>query len=422
MNPLYRIPALILTASCHAVVAYHLLEHRYTKKNFLIFSILYSVCFVGLGACAHSSNGMAALFVYVGVVTSLFVFFCIVSRDAFPKKCFLYITYFGLWTAVDNIMNLTFSLFLPQISEVAEYYMVVVLRNVCLLLLLLLYEKYAAAMIRSLTVSGKNWWRLALIAVLFYVLQFVVYIWYRRHAMSYASLLLSFITITIVMCAVYGVIFSYIDYMNKDAESALIRQNAEYLSERLSVMQNEEATYRRFRHDMRHHLAAIAEYAKTGDTSAILSYIKEYDAEISETAGKQYSVNGTVNSILSAYAGKTRESGIAFSVRCNVPKELKVREIDLIALLGNLLENALHGCQKSGKENKSIEIYIRMQNSRLMILCNNTCPSHLRLSNGLPVGKSIGISSMLSVCQKYGGNLEYKIEEENCSACAVLHV
>ncbi len=422
MNPLYRIPALILTAFCQAVVAYHSLEHRYTKKKFLIYSLLFSVCFVGLSMCAYFARGMTLFLAYVGVVTSLFLFFCIVSRDSFPKKCFIYITYFGLWTAVDNIMNLTLHLFLPQISEVAEYYMVVVLRDVCLLLLLFLYEKYAAAMVRSLTVSGRNWWRLALIAAMFYVLQFAVYIWYFNNVMPYASLLVSFITLTIVMCAVYGVVLSYIDYMKKDAESALICQDAEYLSERLSVMQNEEAAYRRFRHDMRHHLVAIAEYAKTGDTSAILSYIKEYDAEISETAVKQYSVNGTVNSILSAYAGKTRESGIAFSVRCNVPKELKVRETDLIALLGNLLENALHGCQESGKENKSIEIYIRMQNSRLMILCNNTCPPHLRLSNGLPVGKSIGISSMLSVCQKYGGNLEYKIEEENCSACAVLHV
>lgn len=300
--------------------------------------------------------------------------------------------------------------------------MVVVLRNLCLLLLLFLYEKHVSAMICSLTARSKDWWRLMLIVVLFYVLQFVLYIWYLHNVMSYAFLLLSFVTLTIVMCAAYGAAFSYIAYMKKDAESALIRQNAEYLSERLSVMQDEEATYRRFRHDMRHHLVTIAEYAKTGDTSAILSYIKEYDAEISETAVKQYSVNGGVNIILSAYAGRIRESGIDFSVRCNVPKELKVRETDLIALLGNLIENALHGCQESGKENKSIKIYIRMQNSRLMILCNNTCPSHLKLSNGLPVGKSIGISSMLSVCQKYGGNLEYKIEEENCSACVVLHV
>ena len=106
---------------------------------------------------------------------------------------------------------------------------------------------------------------------------------------------------------------------------------------------------------MRHHINMIAAYAKTGDNAAILSYIGEYESEISEAAVKQYSVNRTVNSILSAYAGKAEENGIVFSVKCNVTRELGVRGIDLIALLGNLLENALHGCQKSEKKKLYIE-------------------------------------------------------------------
>ena len=137
---------------------------------------------------------------------------------------------------------------------------------------------------------------------------------------------------------------------------------------------------------------------------------------------KQYSVNRTINGILSVYAGKAEENGIDFSVRCNAARELGVREIDLIAFLGNLLENALHGCQESGKENKSIEIHIRLQNKRLIILCNNTCSDDLELADGLPAKKSIGISSILSVCRKYDGNLDYRKENETCSACAVLNL
>ena len=107
---------------------------------------------------------------------------------------------------------------------------------------------------------------------------------------------------------------------------------------------------------------------------------------------------------------------------CNAPKELKIREIDLIAILGNLLENALHGCQESGKEKQCIEIHIRVQSNRLIIVCNNTCSDKLKLCGSLPVGKNIGISSILSVCQKYDGNLDYKIENNVCSACAVLNL
>ena len=182
-----------------------------------------------------------------------------------------------------------------------------------------------------------RWWNLALIALLFYLLQAAITVLYVGNAMSDIYLLFLFITISLVMCAVYAVVFSNISYMKRDAEAALIRQNAEYFSSRLSVLQDAEDKNRRLRHDMRHHINVIAAYAKTGDNAAILSYIGEYESEISEAAVKQYSVNRTVNSILSAYAGKAEENGIVFSVKCNVTRELGVREIDLIALLGNLL-------------------------------------------------------------------------------------
>lgn len=96
--------------------------------------------------------------------------------------------------------------------------------------------------------------------------------------------------------------------------------------------------------------------------------------------------------------------------------------MDAIAAYAKTGDNALHGCQESGKENKRIEIRIRLQNKRLIILCNNTCPDDLELVAGLPAKKSIGISSILSVCRKYDGNLDYRKENETCSACAVLNL
>lgn len=352
----------------------------------------------------------------------LFLYFCIVSKDGFPKKSFLFLTYYCLFSVSDNMMKLVVRLFLPQISEMAGYYVAIVLRNIVLLLVLALYKKYVAATLSFLMDSGKKWWNLALVALLFYASQVVVTVLNAANAMSDVYLLLTFTVISFLMCAVYGVIFRNINYMKKESEAALVYQNAEYLSNRMSSLQNAVEANRRFRHDIRHHLDVIVEYAKAGDTSAILAYIGEYRNEISEAAVKQYSLNRTVDSILSVYADKAGEGGVSFSVRCNVPEKLSMREIDLIALLGNLLENALHGCQESGKENKSIEIYIRRQNNRLVIVCNNSCSDKLKLVDGLPAGKSIGISSILSVCQKYDGNLDYRIENDVVSACAVLNL
>lgn len=423
MNGWYRVPGLFIMALCHVTVIYHMLEHKLTQKKFALCSCLYIASFVCMGWYFYASVGVISVLIYLGIAICLFLFFCVVSEECFPKKCFLFLTYFGLFTIIDNSLKLTVKLLLPQLSASVSQNMVIVLRTVVVLLLLALYKKYAMPVIQSLADFDKGrWWKLALTALMFYLLQASITFLNVENVMSDTYLLFAFITISFVMCAVYGVVLSNISYMKKDAEAVLIRQNAEYLSGRLSVLQNAEETNRRLRHDMRHHIETIAEYAKTGDTSAILAYIGEYVNEISEAAVKQYSLNRTINSVISAYAGKAEENGIGFSVGCNVTKELEVREIDLIAILGNLLENALHGCQESGKENKSIEIRIRIANKKLIILCNNTCSDNLKLSESLPAGKSIGISSILSACRKYGGNLDYKIENGTCSACAVLNL
>lgn len=423
MSVMHRIPALCLMVLCHVVVIYHMLERRYGKMKFVLLSCLYAASFVCMGTYMYMASGITMLLTYLGIAVCLFLFFCIASRECFPKKSFLFLTYFGLFSIIDNCLKLMVTLFLPRMSALPAFYLVNVLRTALLLLILALYKRYAAPVIQSLAdIKKGRWWNLALIALLFYLLQVVVTVLYIANTMSAIYLLFLFITISLVMCAVYAVVFSNISYMKKDAEAELVRQNAEHFSSRLSVLQNAEDTNRRLRHDMRHHMDAIATYAKTGDNAAILAYIGEYGNEISEAAVKQYSINRTVNSILSVYAGKAEENGIDFSVRCNVTRELEVREIDLIALLGNLLENALHGCQESGKESKRMEIHIRLQNKRLIILCNNTCSDELELADGLPAKKSIGISSILSVCRKYDGNLDYKIENETCSACAVLNL
>ncbi|MBO5473876.1 MAG: sensor histidine kinase [Lachnospiraceae bacterium] len=423
MSGLYQIPGLVLTALCHVIVICHMAEHRYSQRKFIWYGAFYAAGFVGMSSLAYAKGGNAAIFTYIVIVVWTFSFSCMVSKDCFPKKCFLFITYFCLFSVIDNVMRIIIKLLLPQMAEIPEYFLRIILRSAALLILLALYKKYAVSVIRSLTgLNGRRWWNLALTAFLFYAAQAVFSVLYALEAVPSGFLLVTFMVISFIMCAVYGVVFSNISYMKKETEAELVRQNAEYLSARLSVMQNAEDANRRMRHDVRHHLEAIGEYAKEGNISAILSYIEEYGVEISETAVRQYSVNGVLNSIFSAYGGKAAEHQIDYSVKCNAPEKLSIRDIDLIALLGNLLENALHGCQNSGKEDTCIDIHIRLQGSTLIILCENTCTDDLKLSGNLPEGKSIGISSILSVCRKYDGSLDYSLQDGKCSACAFLNL
>ena len=423
MSGLYQIPGLFITALCHVIVICHLSEHKYSKKKYTLSGCIYTAGFVSIGGYGYAVWGANMLFAYVVIVVSTFLFSCIVSQSCFAKKCFLFITYFCLFSALDNVLKIVIKLLCPKISAPMGFYVAVILRSMVLLAILALYKKFAETILRSLAdKKDRRWWNLALVALLFYLLQASMSVLNVKDVMSDVQLMSVLSIINVIMYAVYWLVFSNISYMKKDTEAALVRQNVEYLSARLAAQQKAGEEHRRLRHDIRYYLEMIAEYAKSGDTPAILAYVRGYSDQVAETVPRQYSVNKTIDSILSVYAGKAKESGIAFLVQCNVKAELAVRDIDLIALLGNLLENALHGCQKSTKEKLYIEIYIQMQNRRLTIVCDNICSDDLTLSGSLPKGKSIGISSILAVCQKYDGNLEYKVEHGICSACAVLNL
>jgi hypothetical protein len=117
---------------------------------------------------------------------------------------------------------------LPHLSVLAEFYLVNVLRTAVLFLALALYKRYAAPVMLSLAEIRKGrWWNLALIALLFYLLQAAITVLYVGNAMSDIYLLFLFITISLVMYAVYAVVFSNISYMKRDAEAAA-RHEASY--------------------------------------------------------------------------------------------------------------------------------------------------------------------------------------------------
>ncbi len=288
MMAFYRIPALFLTGLCHIVIVCHMLKLKYAAKRLLLYSGICLFGFVGIGVYGYAAGGIRGFAAYLVVSACVLLYSCMISSDYFAKKCFLFITYFCLFTVLDNMLKLMVGMLFPQISELAGFYLAIVPRSALLLLILAWYRKYAMEVFSSLTDGSRRWWNLALIALLFFVLQDAVALLNLRNVLPKGYLFLMFVAVSFVMGIVYSVVFSNISYMKKDAEAA----------------------NRRMRHDMRHHMDAIAEYAKAGEDSAILAYIREYSAGISETAVKRYSENRTVNSILSSYAGKAGRTAL----------------------------------------------------------------------------------------------------------------
>ena len=108
-----------------------------------------------------------------------------------------------------------------------------------------------------------------------------------------------------------------------------------------------------------------------------------------------------------------------------VSQDIPIRETDFIAILGNAMENAIHGCLNSEKETKEIFVRIKPKYKKLVIQIANTCRDKVVFENGIPVasqGHGIGVASILRSAGHYDGEVDFKVQEGRFILRIILNI
>lgn len=267
----------------------------------------------------------------------------------------------------------------------------------------------------------RGWWSLDFLSFLLLAYQGILILHAYADFALYSNSIFVFLLIA-VQIAVYWVFFYTIDYMHRVAEAHQAELKSELLQQQIEGMQDAISEAARVRHDARHHNLQIGEYVRKGELEELLYYLEEYEQMAEEHHPKPVCENGTANTILSIYARKAKHSGINVHFDVTLEKEIAIKEVDLVAILANLFENAIHGCIASKKEEQNIEVQIGRKFNKLVIKLCNTCVDNVRIVDGLPrtrSGEGIGISSVLKSVKDYHGEIDFKIEK-GIFSCRIL--
>lgn len=197
------------------------------------------------------------------------------------------------------------------------------------------------------------------------------------------------------------------------AEKQLLEMNEHFLLRQLEQERTAQEEAARIRHDVRHHCMALSEYIKKGNTEEALAYLKQYITDAESTASKRICGNSSVDGILSAYAGHAAREKIRVDLDVTVEQDLPVRDIDLVAILANIFENAIQGCRSSGKDKPQIQMRMARKGHKIVIQCRNTSAENIHFYNGLPQaerGSSMGISSIVKTAARYDGETDFLVE------------
>lgn len=181
-------------------------------------------------------------------------------------------------------------------------------------------------------------------------------------------------------------------------------------------------------HSMNSYFETIGRLAKDNQDDKILKILEEIDIKLESAESTSYSTNVILNAILTEKRLQAKLLDIAFEIFVEPGVNLNfVAEIDLISLLGNLINNAIEAAQDSHQKYICLQIYSNETNNYVILKLEN---SFLKVPEKkgtvFETSKSnkelhgIGLEHVKKIIQQYDGYLDIKIEDNIFKVSAIL--
>ena len=170
-----------------------------------------------------------------------------------------------------------------------------------------------------------------------------------------------------------------------------------------------------WKHDFKNHISMILGLLEIGTKEDAISYINEINSSISQLDKNIYTDNMAINSILISKMKIAEEKGIKIGLDLKMNTEIKISNIDICVILGNLLDNAIEACSIINGY-KYIELKIVSEFDKLIIKISNNTNSYLNEVNGKFLTTKnnrvhgIGLIQVDNTVKKYNGYINRKHE------------
>ena len=138
--------------------------------------------------------------------------------------------------------------------------------------------------------------------------------------------------------------------------------------------QEVENMYRRmrgWRHDYRNHIQTMKVLASGGDLEGIRSYLDRLDTDLNTVDLAVKTGNAMADAILNSKISLAKSRDIPVQVDAHIPVKLKMSELDLCCIIGNLFDNAIEASLALPPEERLIRVYLDMKGTQLYLSFTN---------------------------------------------------
>lgn len=191
-------------------------------------------------------------------------------------------------------------------------------------------------------------------------------------------------------------------------------------------VENIYKTMRGWRHDYHNHIQTMKVLtlkAREEEFSEI--YLEQLDEYLNSLNNDLTNIdtviktgNIMVDAILNSKLSLIRSKEIQVNAKATVPASLKVPEVDLCAIIGNLLDNAMEAClRQENPQDRFIRVFIGILKGQLYISVSNSTDGKVRKSGRLYLSSKdspshgFGLMRVDRIAEKYNGYINRQHED-----------
>ena len=206
-------------------------------------------------------------------------------------------------------------------------------------------------------------------------------------------------------------------FFSKQIDKRIAAYQRELIETHYREVENMYRQIRGWRHDYRNHIQLMKVLAANGDMDGLKAYLDELDTDLNTVDTVVKTGNAMADAILNSKISLARSKGIEVQVDAHVPVGLKMSELDLCCIIGNLFDNAIEASMGLPASERMIRVYMDMKGTQLYISFTNfTAGKKLEKLGGLfrttkGDGHGFGLVRIDAIVERLDGYLSRNSED-----------
>ena len=237
------------------------------------------------------------------------------------------------------------------------------------------------------------------------------------------------VSLIIINLTIFALYDFFLDYTKSKIEKELLEREKEFNLKQFNIIINNYESLELFRHDFKNHISYKKKCSKDNNLDEIIKYTDNITKEVK--INKNININSgnlLIDSILNFKFQEILNNNIRLEYNVLAPYDLKIDSLDLVSLLGNLIDNIIEANIKienvsdrySNINIKYIKnnLFINLENSFKEVKFDNN--NNLKTLKKESHKHGLGLKSIKNIVNKYNGFIKMDIKENKFITKIVL--